>query len=116
MTASEDTIVTAYGRPDKAALLEAQNTYDTRTLLQAVDDLDKIVAATVSEDGLRDMLLRLHGMAHAVVNGAGLSVATDQDSLPELAFDAIAEMHEVVSVLQRLIKQIEPLERLQALD
>lgn len=116
MSDPEDTIVTAYGRLDRAALLEAQNTYDTRTLLQAVDELDQIVSATVGEDGLRDMLLRLHGMAHTVVNGAGLTVATDQESLPELAFDAIAEMREVVSTLQRWIKHIEPLERLQARD
>ena len=76
MSDSEDTIVTPYGRLDRAALLALESSYDTRTLLTAVEQLDKVLSAAHGQDGLRDMLLRLHGMAHTVINGAGLSVAT----------------------------------------
>jgi hypothetical protein len=41
-----------------------------------VDQLDDMVDQLRSEDGLRDELLRLHGMAHTVINGAGISVPT----------------------------------------
>ena len=88
MIDSGETVVTAYGRLDKTALLEPQNTYDTRVLLMVVEQLDKFIAAARGQDGLRDMLLRLHGMAHSVVNGAGLSVATGEETLPELAYDS----------------------------
>lgn len=116
MSDSKQTVVTAYGRLDQTALQEAQNTYDTRVLLTAVEELDKLLAAARGQDGLRDMLLRLHGMAHSVINGAGLSVATGQESLPELAFDTAAEIRELISTLQRWIARIRPLEELQALD
>lgn len=55
-------------------------------------------------------------MAHAVINGAGLSVSASQESLPELAFDATAEILQTISMLQRWVKLIEPLESLQPRD
>jgi hypothetical protein len=116
MSDSEDTVVTPYGRLDRAALLELESSYDTRVLLTAVEQLDKVLGAARGQDGLRDMLLRLHGMAHTVINGAGLSVATGGETLPELAFDATAQIRELIMTLQRWVKQIEPLEALQARD
>jgi hypothetical protein len=113
---SETTIVTAHGRLDRAALTRAQTSYDTTALLSAVEELDKIVGRARGQDGLRDMLLRLHGMAHAVINGAGLSVPPSQESLPELAFDATAEILRAISTLQGWVKLIEPLESLQPRD
>ena len=73
MSDPETTALTAYGRLDKAALTRLQSTYDTSKLLRAVEQLDRIVGNARGQDGLRDVLLRLHGMAHVVVNGAGLS-------------------------------------------
>ncbi|MCT6720957.1 Tn3 family transposase post-transcriptional regulator TnpC [Acidovorax sp. K2F] len=110
------TIVTAYGRLDRAALTRAQSSYDTAALLNAVEELDRIVGHARGQDGLRDILLRLHSMAHAVINGAGLSVSTSQENLPELAFDATAEILQTISALQRWVKLIEPLESLQPRD
>ena len=66
----------------------------------------------LGQDGLRDVLLRLHGMAHAVVNGAGLS-GSAQESLPELAFEATSEIRQTIATLQEWVKLIEPLETLQ---
>lgn len=116
MSDSDDTIVTPYGRLDRAALLELENTYDTRVLLKAVEQLDQVLGAARAQDGLRDTLLRLHSMAHTVVNGAGMVANAKGDTLPELAFDTTSELRELVETLQRWIKQIEPLERLQPRD
>jgi hypothetical protein len=116
MSDSEDTIVTPYGRLDRAALLELENTYDTRMLLSAVGQLDKVLGAARAQDGLRDMLLRLHRMAQTVINGTGLTGDTGGETLPELAFDTTSELRELIATLQRWVKQIEPLEGLQARD
>jgi len=116
MNDSEDTIATPYGRLDRTALLELENTYDTRVLLTAVDQLDKVLGAARDQDGLRDMLLRLHRMTQTVINGAGLAGDTGGETLPELAFDTTSELRELIATLQRWVKQIEPLEGLQARD
>jgi len=116
MSDSEDTIVTPYGRLERAALLELESTYDTRMLLRAVDELDKMLGEARGQDGLRDMLLRLHRMAQTVINGAGLAGDTGGETLPELAFDTTSELRELIATLQRWVKQIEPLEGLQARD
>lgn len=116
MSELEATIVTAYGRLDRAALTRAQSSYDTTALLSAVEELDRIVERARGKEGLRYILLRLHGMAHAVINGAGLSVSTSQESLPELALDATAEIQKTISTLQEWAKLIEPLESLQPRD
>ncbi|WEL98993.1 Tn3 family transposase post-transcriptional regulator TnpC [Delftia tsuruhatensis] len=116
MSDVDTTVVTAHGRLDRAALTRAQSSYDTTALLSAVEELDRIVVRARGSDGLRDILLRLHGMAHAVINDAGLSVSTSQESLPELAFDATAEILQTISTLQGWVKLIEPLEGLQPRD
>ena len=116
MSDPDATIVTAYGRLDRAALTRAQSSYDTTALLSAVEELDRIVGRARGQDGLRDILLRLHGMAHAVISGAGLSVSTSQGSLPEIALDATAEILQTISTLQRWVELIEPLESLQPRD
>lgn len=72
MNETRNTLATAYGRADKRALRDLQDTYDTSGLLRMVDELDAILVEAREEDGLRDRLLRLHGMAHTVINGAGM--------------------------------------------
>lgn len=112
MKDTNDTIETAYGRLDRAALKKAQETYDTRVLLRMVDDLDEVLGQARSVDGLRDMLLRLHGMAHTIVNGAGMSVPSEGESLPELALDTSAEVLRIVTLLQGWLRGLETLEQL----
>jgi|SRR3990167_123461 len=113
MSDSESTVLTAYGRLDRASLTRLQRTYDTSKLLRAVEQLDRVVGNARGQDGLRDVLLRLHGMAHAVVNGAGLP-GSAEESLPELAFEATSEIRQTIATLQEWVKLIEPLETLQA--
>ena len=112
MSESNDTVETAYGVLDRAALAEAQANYDTRVLLRMVDELDSLLAEVRAEDGLRDMLLRLHAMAHTVITGAGMAAPTDEESLPELAFDTVAELRRMIVALQAWVRRIEPLDQL----
>ena len=114
MSDPETTVLTAYGRLDRASLTRLQSTYDTSKLLHAVEQLDRVVGNARGQDGLRDVLLRLHGMAHAVVNGAGLSGSADEESLPELALEVTSEIRQTIATLQGWVKLIEPLETLQA--
>lgn len=116
MDESEETVETAYGRLDKAALIEAQRTFDTRRLLTMIDELNELISLAMGEDGLRDMLLRLHAMTHVVINGAELSVDTDGQTLPELADEITTDLYGAISSLQRWAKWLEPLESLQPKD
>lgn len=116
MTKADNTIATAYGRLDRAALQALDSSYDTRALLMAAQQLDQLLAAARGQDGLRDMLLRLHSMANTVINGAGMSGGAGGESLPALAFDAASEIREWIATLQGWVKQIEPLQRLEPDD
>jgi len=59
------------------------------------------------------MLLRLHAMAHTVVSGAGMTVATDGETLPELAEAVVDDMRETIARLRKWIVQLEPLVNLE---
>jgi len=112
MSKSDSVIETAYGLLDRAALEQAQDSYDTTALLRTVDQLDRMLVEAREADGLRDTVMRLHGMAHTVINGAGMTVPTGEDSLPELASDVVNDMRQMIQRLQGWIRQIEPLEEL----
>ncbi|MFK0380327.1 Tn3 family transposase post-transcriptional regulator TnpC [Pandoraea sp. NPDC090278] len=112
MSLPNETIRTPYGNVGCDALHEMQRTYDTTALLRFVDELDAVLAGMQAADGLHDMLLRLHGMAHTVINGADRTVRSDGEGLPELAGDLAIEVQSVISTLQGWLQQIEPLERL----
>ncbi len=112
MNKPKETTETPYGRLDAAALNSAQESFDTSKLLQMVDELDAVLGGVRQEDGLRDMLLRLHGMAHSVINGAALTVSANEETLPELAFDVSSEILQIISTLRRWKPHLEVLEQL----
>lgn len=112
MNETQNTVLTIYGRLDAEALSKIRSNYDTSKLLRIVDDLDRVISTFGGQDGLRDMLLQLHGMAHTVINGAGISASTQEDTLPELASEFIGEVEELISSLKAWVAQIEPLEQL----
>jgi hypothetical protein len=58
------------------------------------------------------MLLYLHAMAHTLINGAGMTVPANDESLPELASDISAELLQIILLLQEWRRQLEPLEQL----
>lgn len=109
---SEPTVSTPYGVLDRAALLKAQQSFDTRVLLKMVEELDRFTASVRDPDGLRDQLLQLHRMSHSVINGAGLAGSSDE-TLPELAMGVLTEIEDLLATLRTWCA---PLQTLQALE
>ncbi|WP_035878570.1 Tn3 family transposase post-transcriptional regulator TnpC [Cupriavidus sp. amp6] len=102
---------TPYGKVDADALQTLQETFNTLAILRAVDQLDAI-RARCEPDGLRDDLLRLHGMAHTVINGASLSYVTNGPTLME-QFDAVMEeLDDWIAMLRQTQRALLPLEKL----
>ncbi len=112
---SPNTTSTPYGLLDTRALEEAEQSFDTQTLLRMVDELDRFTIPARQEGGLRDQLLQLHGMAHTVINGARLSTPAGE-SMPELAGDVLSEVQETIDTLRQWIRPLEALQNLAARD
>lgn len=106
-------IETPYGVVDADALQSMQQRYDTMIIQQAVDLFD-MIRARCGPDGLRDDLLRLHGMAHTVINGASLSYSTDDLTLGEQADCTIEELEDWVMTLEKMILALRPLQELRS--
>jgi hypothetical protein len=106
-------IETPYGAVDADALQSLQQRYDTLVIQQAVDLFDTI-RVRCGPDGLRDDLLRLHGMAHTVINGASLSYSTDDLTLVEQADCVLEELEDWMTVLERMILALRPLQDLRS--
>ncbi|MGA3093658.1 MAG: hypothetical protein ABSD75_34175 [Terriglobales bacterium] len=73
-------------------------------MLAAVDDLDRFCAQWKRE--LRGDLLRLHGMAHTVINGAPLASVPGEEGLSELAFSLAEEFRDWQESLRSSIVQL----------
>src|SRR3546814_19582291 len=78
-------------------------------LLRAVDDLDTICALVADPDELRTDLLRLHGMAHALINGGAISTTSVDETIAELAVDIEAELDDMSALLLAIRQRIRPL-------
>lgn len=107
-------IDTPYGRVDAAALHALRDTFDTTTVLRVVEQLDAIRARCCEPAGLRDDLLRLHGMAHTLINGAALSYPTTGPTLVDQADTIIEELDDWIVLLQQAIQALQPLQNLSA--
>lgn len=112
---SQHTVSSPYGLMDRAALQEAQQSFDTNVLLRMVDELDRFTIGAREQDGLRDQLLQLHRLAHTVINGAGLAGASTE-TLPELSADILMEVRETVTTLRSWLEPLEVLQALAATD
>jgi hypothetical protein len=112
---SDETVATPYGLLDRSALEDAAQSFDTRTLLRMVEELDRYIIPLQQDGGLRDQLLRLHSMASTVIDGAGLSV-TAGESLPDLASDAASEVQELIETLQGWLRHLQVLKHLASGD
>lgn len=115
MSDSQPFINTVYGCLDRVALENLRDSYDTTTLLRVVDELAELLGEVIGEEGWRDRMLRLHGMAHTVINDAGFA-GTANETLPELASEITGQMREAIARLESWIQRIEPLEELAARD
>ena len=101
----DELIQTPYGEVRAEGLAELQASFDTRQMLAVVDDLDRFCAQWKRE--LRADLLRLHGMAHTVINGAPLASVRGEDGLSELAFSIADEFRDWQQFLRSTIVQLD---------
>ena len=70
-----DRIETAYGFVDRAALLQARESFDMPGLLRCIEELKEAADARDSERGLRDSFMRLYCMMATILFGAFLAYA-----------------------------------------
>ncbi|WP_043634675.1 Tn3 family transposase post-transcriptional regulator TnpC [Chromobacterium haemolyticum] len=101
--------VTPYGDVDASQLKTLRASYDTTSLLALVDQLDRCCLRLVLVSGIRDDLLRLHGMVHTVINGAALTQPSGEMDLWEEAVGLTNEFRELAEVFLKAAEQIQPL-------
>ena len=116
MSARAAVTTTPYGEVDAAALEGLQSRYDTTRVLDAVDTLDELRTGLNDPEGLRDDLLHLHGMAHALVNGASFAATTRDASIVEQIEDVIEQLDHYVAGLLSIRDALHPLEALRHED
>ncbi len=97
------------GGVDVIGLQKLRATFDTTDLLRAVDELDTVRAALADPDELRADLLRLHGMAHNLINGGALSATSVDETIAELAAGIEAELESMSALLLTIKQRIRPL-------
>ena len=104
--------VTPYGDVDAAALDNLRQSFDTTALLELVERLAPIAQRFEKTGGVRDELLRLHRMAHTVINGANPSESS-ADDLWEVAAALIDEFRQMSDLCLEIAAALQPLADLQ---
>jgi hypothetical protein len=88
---------------------ELRSSFDTRGLLRAVEEIDRFCAQWKKE--LRDV--EVHKTAHTVINGASLTAAPGEETLPGAAYtvgEEFREWRESLAAAIALLDQIAGLE------
>ncbi|WP_079437157.1 Tn3 family transposase post-transcriptional regulator TnpC [Zoogloea sp. LCSB751] len=101
-------LTTPYGDVNAAKLDDLQLGYDTIELLRQVEHLEPIMRRLKRSNGIRDDILRLHRMAHTVINGAPLSEPYQED-LWEAAAALVEELQSVARACYDIAAVIQPL-------
>lgn len=83
--------------------------YDTTALLALVERFDRLRPLFSPDGGIRDELLRLHAMAHTVINDAPLTGTANGTDICEAAQDLIEELFGVVGVIHAALETLQPL-------
>jgi hypothetical protein len=100
-------IHTAYGPVWRRGLEQLQETFDTREILDILDLVDRF--SSRSREGLRAELLRLHAMAHTVINDAERTVGHAGRDLAELAHELAVEFvwyREKAKAAERILEEL----------
>lgn len=103
----DEVIQTPYGAVRAEGLEELRRSFDTRQILEAVDDLDRFCALWKRE--MRADLLRLHGMAHTVINDAPLTIVQGEESMSEAAYSIAEEFRDWQQSLRSAIARLDQL-------
>ncbi len=93
---------TPYGKVRTDALDQLEGSFDTQQLLNAVDQFDRL-RELVTAPRFRDDLLRLHGMAHTIINGAAMAAPSGGEAVWELAGALSMELEEIVEDLTETV-------------
>jgi hypothetical protein len=112
MNARATVTATPYGEVDVAALETLQSDYDTTRILDAVSRLDEVRTSLYDPEGLREDLLRLHRIAHTLVNGAWLTAGTQDEFFVDQVTDVIDQIEQYVADLLGIRDVLQPLETL----
>ena len=94
------------GRINATALEKLRGSFDTRKLLDAVEKVDAI---RLRIDALREELLKLHKMAQELVDGEGVSGASADEPIWELADDISTEIWEWPEHLEFVCETVDEL-------
>jgi hypothetical protein len=95
---SERLSKTAFGPVNASMLERLRESFETQRLLEAVNQVDHL-AELVNDSTFRRDLLRLHGMAHTIINGAP-KIVPGKETIWELAGALAMELEDVVEDLQ----------------
>lgn len=112
----EHTRDVVYGPVDVEVLEELRSSFDTRRVLDAVDGVDQIRYRICEPEGLRTELLKLHGMAHTLINGAEMTVPSSDEPIWELAESLSFELSEFLEYLEKAVDCLDVLARLAPAD
>jgi hypothetical protein len=116
MSARAAVTATPYGEVGAAALEALESSYDTTRILAAMSNLDAVRISLYDPEGLRDDLLRLHSIAHTLINGANLSVKAQDESFVDQVSDVINQIDQYVADLLAIRDVLQPLEALRPDD
>jgi hypothetical protein len=101
----------AVGRVDAGRLEILREKSDAHRLLEIVDALDEWRRRGGDPDGLRADLLRLHALAHTLIDVAPISVDPECEAIWELADELESEFLEISEGAKHAISLLEPLTR-----
>ena len=109
-------IETVYGRVDGKTLEQLQEEFDTYKLLDLIDEIDALRDRICDPDGMRAELLRLHAMAHTVINDAPLTMGTDDLTIWEHADELATEFATFANQARRASSLLDQLAKLMPED
>ena len=109
-------IETVYGQVDGKTLEQLQEEFDTYKLLDLIDEIDALRDRICDPDGMRAELIRLHAMAHTVINDAPLTMGADDMTIWELADELATEFATFANQARRASSLLDRLAKLMPED
>ena len=93
-------------RLSEETLQELSDEFDTMDILSAVDQLDEIRALVADRENyrppeVRDNLLKLHKLAHRIINEG--HVSSDSDELWNLAYDIEDDIYPILENAEKIL-------------
>jgi hypothetical protein len=104
---------TMFGTVNADALDKMWESFDTMQILDAVGVVDSIGRRTgYNQESIRNDLLKLHGMAHTVINPADPTISEDDQTVYELADELSMEIGEWIEHLQGVVDTLDEIAKL----